>query len=298
MPNFSNSESAVISLFPKDAEFSFRGKKYVVIRCCKPRPSTGECKTDVFLELLEKGTHNVIVYKISVKQDNADFLENKISYERAKEIFGNNVSAIISESISQIRKSFEDDYLVYFKSHGKTEDKTIKIGWKFELMNKISGEKSALLQLTDEQKLDVYSGINLSDDKKNSYVGNEVVVNSGVAEYLLVVSDTNNLTVEKCLGSLIPLESYVKDINIYFACKAINYRVNKDKWDGDRPLSVWVDWKLKNGKLDGELNLEQPLAKRANEIGENIRSLLKTLKIDAKNFGRLKEKLSKGVRYY
>lgn len=298
MPNFSHSESYVISLFPENKEIIFNNESYIVKRCCKPRPSEGECKTDVYLELLESKTNNIVVYKISIKQDNADFLENKMSYERAVEIFGGNAVLIISNAIEKIKKSFDDDYLICFQKYRKTEAKTIKIGWKFELMNKQSGEKSALIPLTTEQKLDVYSGINLAEEKKNSYVGNDVVENSGVAEYLLIVSEVERLTAEKCLESLIPLREYVKDVDIYFACKAINYRIDRDKWDGDRPLSVWVDWFLKDGVLDGKINMSLPLTKRANEVGDNLRLLLKKMNIDANNFDILKKKISKNVRYY
>lgn len=298
MPNFSHSESYVISLFPENKEITLKNQSYIVKKCCKPRPSDGECKTDVYLELLECSTNNIIVYKISIKQDNADFLENKMSYERAVEIFGDNAILIISNAIEKIKKSFDDDYLICFQKYRKTEAKTIKIGWKFELMNKQSGEKSALIPLTTEQKLDVYSGINLAEGKKNSYVGSDVVENSGVADYLLIVSDVETLTAEKCIESLIPLNEYVKDVDIYFACKAINYRIDRDKWDGDRPLSVWVDWSLKDGILDGKINMSLPLTKRANEVGDNIRLLLKKMNINADNFDVLKKKISKNVRYY
>ena len=298
MPNFSQTEANVISLFPKNKEIVINKQKYLVQRCCKPRPSDGECKTDVYLELLEKKTNKVLVYKISIKQDNADFLENKMSYERAVEIFGGNAMIIISDAINRIKQAFEDDYLICFQKYKRTEAKTIKIGWKFELMNKLSGEKSALIPLTSKQKLDVYSGINLATNKKNSYVDDVVVENSGVADYLLIVSEHRILTAEKCIESLIPLNEYVKKEDVYFACKAINYRVDKDKWDGDRPLSVWVDWTLKDGKLDGKLNMTLPLTKRANEIGNNIRYLLKTMKVGAHNFDVLKGKITDDVRYY
>lgn len=31
----------------------------------------------------------------------------------------------------------------------------MKLGWKFELLNKLSGEKSGALKLTEEQKYDI-----------------------------------------------------------------------------------------------------------------------------------------------
>ena len=49
----------------------------------------------------------------------------------------------------------------YGEERGKTGARTMKLGWKFELLNKLSGEKSGILELTEEQKNDVFAGINL-----------------------------------------------------------------------------------------------------------------------------------------
>ena len=35
----------------------------------------------------------------------------------------------------------------------------MKLGWKFELLNKLSGEKSGALKLTEEQKYDICSKV-------------------------------------------------------------------------------------------------------------------------------------------
>lgn len=50
---------------------------------------------------------------------------------------------------------------------------------------------------------------------------------------------------------MIPIDEYIKaHSDIYFACKTLNYRTFKQKYDGDRPLSVQVDWEVKEGKDD------------------------------------------------
>ena len=46
----------------------------------------------------------------------------------------------------------------------------MKLGWKFELLNKLSGEKSGALKLPEEQKYDIFAGLTLSENKKNSSV--------------------------------------------------------------------------------------------------------------------------------
>ncbi|WP_243635793.1 hypothetical protein [Bacteroides sp. AF18-33] len=153
MPDFINTEHCVEKLFPVGTTFSFEGKKYQVALCGKPRPARGECKTDVYIKgIASDGEAREI--KISVKQKNADFLENKMSFDRACEIFGKDASGIIKQCLLSIQDSFVADNLVYFEKKGKTGAHTMKLGWKFELLNKLSGEKSGALKLTEEQKYD------------------------------------------------------------------------------------------------------------------------------------------------
>jgi len=295
MSKHGDTERSIIDLFEKEKEFTFEGSKHKIINIGKPRPSRGECKTDIYIQTnnVDSGHNNE--FKISIKQSDADFLENKISLERAEEIFGSQAKKVMTESIDSQKKSFLDDYLVYFKNHKRTKEKCIKIGWKFELLNKNGGERSGLLKLTDEQKIDVYSGTNLNDEKKDSKVNGLVVKNSGVANYILTVSDTEH-KLEYYVGNLKEIEGFAVSKDIYFACKAINYRSVGDKWDGNRPLSVFVEWNLVNGLLKGKLILDKPLEVRANEVGENIRSILKELEIEEDNFKDLEKYIDGSVK--
>lgn len=67
-------------------------------------------------------------------------------------------------------------------------------------------------------------------------------------------------TTQEVIDSLITIEDYV-DANptVYFACKALNYRTYHKKYDGNRPLSVYVDWNVRDGKLDPVLVYDNPL---------------------------------------
>lgn len=294
MPNFINSEHNVEKLFPVGTTFYFEGKEYKVSLCGKPRPSQGECKTDVYIKGIASDGE-VRELKISVKQKNADFLENKMSVDRAYEILGKDASDIILRCLRSIQDRFEDDCLVYFEKRGRTGAHTMKLGWKFELLNKLSGEKSGVLELTDEQKKDVFAGINLSQDKKNSRVNGQIINDSGVADYILYIDDAD-MTQDDCLRNLQSIEEYVKSQTVYFAYKALNYRFDENKWDGPRPLAVYVDWFINNGKLDAQLIFDEPLEHRGREVGEKLKSILKELKI--KSFDDLKGILSPDVKCY
>ena len=100
----------------------------------------------------------------------------------------------------------------------------------------------------------------------------------------------SDITIADFENSLQTIEHFVdtEQPTIYFACKALNYRAEKDKWDGDRPLSVYVDWQVKEGKLSAELKFDRPLTIKGNEVGNKLRHALSELHIDANNFEQLK----------
>jgi len=290
-PNFSQTESSLIKLFKDSGAFKFQGKSYNLLNVGKPSPSQGECKTDIYIQAQDSNNFKK-EFKISIKQNNADFLENKIRLERAKEIFGMNAQQVIQNSIARIKPAFESDQLVYIEKNGRTGAKSIKLGWKFELMNKPSGNKSGLMMLSQAQKVDIYSGTNLGHNKIHSRVNNQVVQNSGIAEYILETSPSINQSIDFYMSKLVKIDSFVRNKNIYFACKALNYRAEGDKWDGDRPLAVYVDWQLVSNKLIGKLVYSNPLSKRGNEIGKNLQAILKKLNISSNNFQDIKKYLA------
>lgn len=292
---FSKTESEITKLFKADESFMYNDLNYTILNSGKPNPSKGECKTDTYVSTVDqngiKGE-----FKISIKQTNADFLENKINIERAIQIFGENASSIIKQSTESIEQRFRDDYLVLFKKHKKTESQTLKIGWKFELLNKKSGEKSAEIKLDKEQIVDIYAGTNLDENKRNSMINGIEIKNSGIANFILFVDNYNNQTLQEIVNLIIPIKDYCKDKKIYFACKAINYRLEKDKWDGNRPLSVFVEWSEIDNNITSEIIFNKPLETKANEIGNNIRKILESKNIKSDNFDSL-EILLKNTKY-
>ena len=293
MVQFGISERYILSLFPVNTIFQFKGINYKVLIAGKPCPSKGECKTDIYV-LTETETKDQVEFKISFKQINADFLENKIKLERAIDILGVNAQEIIKKATKSIRNTFEDDYLVYFKRFKRTKAKCIKLGWKFEFMNKISGEKSGTIPLTLEQKINIYAGTNLPVDKKNCFVNGNVIENSGIANYIIETHQYNQ-PLNYYLNKMVKIEDYASEQNIYFACKALNYRVDENKWDGDRPLAVYVDWNLINKKLFAEIVYDNPLAVKGNQIGTNVRQILSQLEITSYNFNSLKQFLDENI---
>ena len=216
--------------------------------------------------------------KISYKKENADFLENKMNAYRAKQLFGENWAEIIEQSTTAISERFEERMLIYKNKFKRTEKGAITLGWKFELLNKSSGDLSGKMYLTEKQIIDVYAGSNLDEDKRNAMIEGKVIENSGVANYILM--NENIHSAQDVIDKMVLIEDYVRmHPNIYFACKALNYRTFTQKWDGDRPLSVQVNWNEKKNKLVPEIVYNKPLIVKGNEVAGRLIQYMEKLNI-------------------
>lgn len=288
MSDFGDAERRILALMVEGTKFVFREKNYKVILSGKPTCHKGEPKTDIYI--LAESAFDKVEIKISYKKENADFIENKMSAERAEQLLGEDWANIIEQSTTAISSRFEERMLIYKNKFRRTEKGAITLGWKFELLNKNSGDLSGKMLLTEEQVIDVYAGGNLSEDKRNALVAGQVIENSGVANYILM--EENVHSAQDVIDKMLPIREYVKmHPDIYFACKALNYRTFAEKWDGDRPLSVQVYWNAEENKLVPELVYDKPLTIKGNEVANRLLRYMKKLNIkttddiDADNAG-------------
>ena len=68
--------------------------------------------------------------------------------------------------------------------------------------------------------------------------------------------------------------------SVYFVCKALNYRSFEDKIEGNRLMSVFVDWSIEDGKLNPSLVLNQPLEFGGKELKQKLKFVLQQLNIE------------------
>lgn len=255
---FGDNEHRILSYFDEGTRFIMGNQEYKVILSGKPTCYSGEPKTDIYIlaEALDGQREEI---KISFKQSNADFLENKTTAERAEQLFGYNWQSIITDSTQQISDEFYKRPLIYKNSFGRTQAGSITLGWKFEILNVESGALSNSLALSFSQLVDVYSGSNLSTDKRDVSVRGRTIANCGVANYI-VFEDHYLGSAQDVIDALITIDNYVRrNSEVYFACKALNYRTYAHKYDGNRPLAVMVHWFIRNGKLAYNLVFDEPL---------------------------------------
>lgn len=279
MPEFSEIEKLLKSKFGKGETFKLKGDTYTILESGKPKPSSGECKTDLYI--LASNNKKNKEFKISIKKSDYSFLENKMSKEKAELFFGLSWSKIISNASLSIKSLFANNELIKYSNKGKSY--TIILGWKIDIFKNTTRKLRVSLNLSNKQKIDVFSGANSSTVKKNALVNGIRITDSGVADYILEVNNENqilNLDLNSIINLLKPIASYAINIpNINFGFTALNYISKNDKWDGDRPLAVWVDWKLKNNKLFGKIKFKKPLTKGGTEVGDNLVKLLESLGI-------------------
>lgn len=282
--NFSDSERYIKELFCTGTTFTNSNKHYEVILSDKPTCSKGEPKTDLYILVNELESNTRKELKISVKKSNADFLENKIGDERALAIFGQDWKYIITACTLQLEDKFRNKPLIYKRKKGKSNAGSITLGWKFELLNKSSGELSNKIALSKKQVIDVYSGTNLPTDKKNALINGNRVPNSGIANCLFIGNTELYNTAQDVINNIIPITTYVESHpDIYLACKALNYRTFEQKFDGDRPLCVFIDWNIKDDKLAPNIRFDAPLVTCGNSIASKLLTALNTLNINTTN---------------
>ena len=255
---FGDAERFILSLFKAGATFTYHDVSYTVTKSGKPTCRKGEPKTDIYIAA-EDVHRNIAEFKISFKKQNADFLENKTNSERAEQLFGADWENIISNATLALQDEFLSRILIYKEKLGRTDKGAITLGWKFELLNVESGQLSGNMRLSREQMIDVYAGTNLKGDKRDAFVNGKQIPFSGVANYILF-ENTLVQNTQEAIDSLIPIEDYVSlHPDVYFACKALNYRTFHQKYDGNRPLAVYVDQFANNGKLDYKIRFDTPL---------------------------------------
>ncbi len=284
MPDFSQTERIIIETLRASTNFIYRNDTYELLEFDKPTTSTGEPKTDIYIQAQKESTQEIFEFKISVKQRNADFLENRISAERALIFFGENWKDIIRELTNSVRANFVNQKLIYKRAQGKIAKGVFTLGWRFDILNKSARNRSGILP--NEMLREVLTGENLNQNKRDAFINRVVRDNSGVANFILPNADTIDLSnLNEIMQNIITIDEYISNPSnqVYFACKALNYRSKhtpSPKWDGDRPLCVYIHWFENNGKLCYEFCFDNPLLTKGNIVAQNLQSALNNLNIN------------------
>ncbi len=118
MGDFGDAERRILGFMAAGTQFDFNGKRYKVILSDKPTCYKGEPKTDIYI--LAESDSDEIEIKISYKKENADFIENKMSAERAEQLFGTEWKEVIENSTLAIADRFAERMLIYTSKFRRT----------------------------------------------------------------------------------------------------------------------------------------------------------------------------------
>lgn len=257
MSNYSGLEQHVINAFNNCENLVWKGKTYSEIRAFKPTTSSGECRTDTYVSLMDSG-REVEAIKISIKKNDAEFMANKLTAQDAESLLGLDWSAILKNSINSIRNEFLNKEVFYLKSKGGKTDIYFTLGWKLEIANK-PRRLSAPLALSKKEIADkIFRGTGQPDYRKNAFINGHLVLNSGIADYLLEGSTNSFRDAQSILNSLQDLSNYTPG-DIYLIFTANNYRIKANKADGPRTLAVCLAWEVEGSKIKPRFIFDEPL---------------------------------------
>ena len=262
------------NLFPKGSRFSWRGKDFVVENSGKPSAvGGGEAKTDVYIAVRDEDSGEVSEFKLSLKQDDADFIENKPSPDRLRAVYGENME-------SKMKKSL-DNLFLRLQETGAAE-KTLKpekgqktLGCRFDVVRK-PRTLSTPLDLSEDEEFELYSGEKLPDSKLNSSIDGVVVPGCGAASHMLEGRREDYSTPQSVLDAAVPIREYVKNpdrpklYGIFGAINAFNVD-NKLKFEGRRALAATVHHdKDGNASFDLHPNMDVFSTDFAESLGTEL----------------------------
>jgi hypothetical protein len=285
--NFIKSEEKIREIINNYDEFNFRGNFFKIIICCKPRlqGSGGEVKTDIYLKAKNQANLKVEEFKISYKQPNWAFIENKVKKEKAEKIYGPEWSTIIQNQIEDIKDKKKDNFstakLFYaFKKKKRIYPGSFTLGWRYEI------EKDSTRKLHAIIKEDIYEQIYISkgqhDKYRNALIDNKEVKNSGVPNYYFEGDTSDIHNIDDIMANIIPIADAMKTHTPCASFLAHNFDPinNKQHGGNKRDLGVAVKWCADDKLLNYEILYNVPLKNDSNWAREKLVIALHNLGIE------------------
>lgn len=268
-------ERNIRELFQLGDIVCYNNSQYCVEKVGKPvsQYGGGEPKTDLYLYLVSLQNNRDVELKISIKQKNAMFLENKISRQRFINLFGEKSNDIVSQIVQDMSPLLEERPYFFQKKTGRVAAGSYCLGYRLDIMNRKCGTLSDQLSLDSATKEEILTGFHLPKEKKNAVVNGEIVDDSGIAN---VIYEGSEVPVSKSyvLDHLCSIKEYAARHDFFYALKAVNYRSIEDKFERGRSLFVYYDYFLNQNKIKGVLNFSNPLSYKSSDVQQILYKLL------------------------
>lgn len=248
-------EAFILSLFAPGTEVFIGGVSRVVSLSGKPLARRGgECKTDVFVGFCDDSPP----LKISVKSFGSEFIENKMKLARANQIFGNGWGEKFQDTLNELVRIANDNL-------SPINQNSLTLGYRADLMTAKTRRLSAEIEISTESTLEAYAGRLLPDSKRHAFVNGRQILNSGVAEQILIRSAQELTSAQDVIDSLMPLVDYANTSSLYLCCSAVNYRTG-GKFERSRPLLLTYEYDLdEHGNVTSVLTSSNPLERTSTD---------------------------------
>lgn len=276
-------EKQLMSYFNNCNVLDWNNRTYNEILAFKPcTPGRGgECRTDIYVSLRYMG-EELDSIKISVKKLNYEFLVNKLRAEDAESILGSEWSSIVSTATESIQTLFEAENTIQPTPVRNPTNIRFQLGWKLEIANR-ERALSHILELTPTDVINkVYRGTTQLQCRRHAKIGNSIIQNSGVADYLLVGDVDEFPNAQSAINALTNLSTDFTPPVVYMIFTGHSYNLKDDKVDGNRSLAVAIEWSADSGNLVQNFIYQTPL----EQTGESnmmplIRNALNAIGIDS-----------------
>ncbi|MBT5171970.1 MAG: hypothetical protein HOL90_06825 [Candidatus Nitrosopelagicus sp.] len=272
-----------------DSKFTYKNNRYKIIQNAKPSPET---KTDFYILAEKLDDKTTREFKISYKKSTYSFIENKIQPHRIKIIYGDNWSDILQNQIFQKNTVEENKYWKKKKPQESLEDsfnnfplinfdtKKIMLGWRYEIEQldapKI-GKRTHSGKIEEDITPQIFWGENCRDNMRDALVNEEIVLGSGIPEFILIMDPKDVKNADTVFDNIIDIKDYANDhqeMRAGFISQYYRWSNSDKKWKTEgysRAFATWIKWEVVDGKIRGSPVLDEPLNKTAGQVLEDLR---------------------------
>ena len=286
-------EQRLMRIFAPNTRFTYGGIEYESQICAKPHPQTpgGEPITDVYIHA-ESETKKILILKISLKKIGWEFIKNHMRVDDFRDIFFDNTEEQIrfyqEQSIQLLEEIPVIDLGIGNKINGRMSDGAMTLGWEMMITNRPRGLDLGILHRRYVRE--AIMGEHMEERRRNSFVNQEIINNSGIPTHVLEMNVDENTTHEEVFQTMITSDQFVQEQqnNLHIILKANNYRslstkTSSGRADNRRYLFVENHWNVStNFCLERQLNFEDPF--EPNDIArQSLEHALEDLGINVRN---------------
>lgn len=280
--NASYLERKVSAAFVPNDRIRYQNTNYTVKLSGKPDADKGgEGKTDAYILLVDEETAALREIKISIKDSNADMIENKIGKDRMNQIFPKERQAEISSQAIEVLQARIDsgEYMLNNGVPDENGQRVLTVGFLADLVEQgTAGANGVDFEATVDEVIEAWSGANLKLGQRHSSINGEKVENSGVANAILKNKDSSflgkdRMTAQKyILDNCISIEDYAEDPAnrvLRFKLRASNF--GKGSRDHRRPMLLRVGhtFNPETGQVDSFIVDEEMHSHHGKEVQES-----------------------------